>query len=73
MRGKESSSSAGALDQLGIEVEHRNTMRSRDNHSDLVEATGRGTVPCLFIDGTPMHESADIIRWLQARKSEQPA
>ncbi|MCO4770968.1 MAG: glutathione S-transferase N-terminal domain-containing protein [Deltaproteobacteria bacterium] len=62
-----------SLDQLGIEVELRNTMRDRQHRSDLVAATGRGTVPCLFIDGNPMHESADIVRWLSARKAEQPA
>jgi glutaredoxin len=62
-----------ALAELGIEVERRNTMRSRDHHADLVEATGRGTVPCLFIDGVPMHESADIVRWLRARAAEEPS
>jgi glutaredoxin len=30
----------------------------------LIEITGRGTVPCLFIDGKPMHESRDIAEWL---------
>ncbi len=30
----------------------------------LIKATGRGTVPCLFIDGKPMHESRDISAWL---------
>jgi len=61
------------LAQLGIEVERRNTMRDRRHRDDLIDATGRGTVPCLFIDGAPMHESADIIRWLRARSEEQPA
>ena len=35
----------------------------------LVEVTGRKTVPCLFIDGKPMHESLDIIDWLKNNKS----
>lgn len=30
----------------------------------LVKATGRRTVPCLFIDGKPMHESRDIAAWV---------
>jgi len=30
----------------------------------LIKDTGRGTVPCLYIDGVPMHESADISRWI---------
>ena len=61
------------LDALGVEVEMRNTMMDRQHRADLVEATGRSTVPCLFIDGQPMHESREIVRWLQARKAEQPA
>lgn len=32
----------------------------------LVEATGRKTVPCLFIDGKPMHESLDIMKWMES-------
>ncbi len=62
-----------ALSQLGIAVERRNTLRDRTHRDDLIDATGRATVPCLFIDGTPMHESADIVRWLRARAEEQPA
>ena len=30
----------------------------------LIAATGRGTVPCLFIDGEPMFESRDIADWI---------
>ena len=30
----------------------------------LIKDTGRGTVPCLYIDGKPMHESRDISNWL---------
>ncbi|AUN97003.1 glutaredoxin [Bacteriovorax stolpii] len=32
----------------------------------LIQITGRKTVPCLFIDGDPMHESSDIMAWLEA-------
>ena len=32
----------------------------------LLHITGRKTVPCLFIDGTPMHESLDIIKWMES-------
>lgn len=34
------------------------------NKERLVKLTGRGTVPCLVIDGKPMHESRDIAAWL---------
>jgi glutaredoxin len=30
----------------------------------LIKDTGRGTVPCLYIDGKPMHESKDIAAWI---------
>jgi glutaredoxin len=40
----------------------------RQNSKDkdfLIQVTGRATVPCLFIDGKPMHESRDISLWLK--------
>lgn len=36
----------------------------------LIKDTGRGTVPCLYIDGKPMHESRDISNWLHAYAKE---
>lgn len=40
------------------------------NKERLIKATGRGTVPCLFIDGKPMHESRDISAWLHKYAKE---
>lgn len=43
-------------------------MNIRENPSykeKLIKDTGRGTVPCLYIDGRPMHESRDIANWLK--------
>ena len=37
---------------------------------ELVKLTGRSTVPCLFIDGKPMHESKDIAAWLHTYAKE---
>jgi glutaredoxin 3 len=34
------------------------------NKEKLIKLTGRSTVPCLVIDGKPMHESRDIAAWL---------
>ena len=31
----------------------------------LTEVGGKLQVPCLFIDGKPMYESLDIIKWLE--------
>lgn len=59
--------------QRVIKVIEKNNIKVNwiDIHEDLnsmqklLQITGRKTVPCLFIDGTPMHESLDIIKWLE--------
>ena len=62
-----------ALDRLGVDLERRDIQRDRDHLRDLVEATGRTTVPCLRIelegegDVEWMHESGDIVRYLEER------
>ena len=58
--------------RLGLEVELRDISESRDHLQELVEATGRQMVPCLRIEDEAggaqwMHESADIIAYLQQR------
>ena len=63
-----------ALDALGIEIEIRDTLDDAASARELVEATGRRTVPVLRIeeaDGTVrwMPESADIVDYLNARFS----
>ncbi|MGB0454100.1 MAG: glutaredoxin family protein [Bacteriovoracaceae bacterium] len=49
-----------------VKVEYKDIMQDRAALDKLVSDTGRRTVPCLYIDGNPMHESADIIDWLNA-------
>ncbi len=58
-----------ALDDTGMadKVELRNVRRDPAHKAKLVADTGRGTVPCLYIDGKPMHESRDIAAWLHQR------
>lgn len=58
--------------RMGIEVEQRNIWADRRYEQELVEATGRTTVPVLRLisdDGGSewMPESLDIIRYLQTR------
>lgn len=36
----------------------------------LLKDTGRRTVPCLYIDNKPMHESRDIANWLTKNATE---
>ena len=54
------------IDELSLEVELRDIMSSREHLEKLVSDTGRRTVPCLYIDGKPMHESSEIMKWLKA-------
>ena len=60
-----------AIERLGLQVEGRDL--DTDGHADvLYAATGRTTVPCLFIDGAPLFESLDIIAWLEAYAAANP-
>ena len=57
-----------ALDKLGIK-EHIALLNIRTtpaNAERLIRDTGRRTVPCLYIDNKPMHESRDIVLWLES-------
>jgi glutaredoxin len=54
------------IDKLGLELEYRDTIRDLGARQELMERTGRGTVPCLFIDGEALFETTDIIAWLEA-------
>ncbi|MFW5751331.1 MAG: glutaredoxin family protein [Planctomycetota bacterium] len=58
-----------ALERLGLDVERRDIMTEERWRDELYEATGRWTVPCLRIETADavqwMHESADIVAWLE--------
>jgi glutaredoxin 3 len=53
-----------ALGVDGIKV--RDTRREMGADRELLARGGKVQVPCLFVDGRPMYESADINAWLQA-------
>ncbi len=59
-----------AIDKLDLEIENRDILESSERRRELVEATGRRTVPCLRIESGDgqvqwVHESRDIIDYLQ--------
>ncbi len=58
------------IDQLSISVELIDIMADEEERDFLRKKTGRYTVPCLFIDDHPMHESRDIIEWLNLNKNK---
>ncbi|MGN0073079.1 MAG: glutaredoxin family protein [Coriobacteriales bacterium] len=55
------------VDELGVgdQIEYRDISRDADARRQLVEVGGKQQVPCLFIDGEPLYESADIMRWIE--------
>lgn len=54
------------INDLNIKVEYKDIHDNLNDMQKLLYITGRKTVPCLFIDGTPMHESLDIMNWLKS-------
>lgn len=55
-----------AVDALGVAVALEDVRTDPAARRSLQQATGRTTVPCLFIDGQPLFESRDIVAWLEA-------
>ena len=55
-----------AIEELGVEgIRLRDTRREAGASDELRRRGGKVQVPCLFIDGKPLYESADIVAWLR--------
>ena len=52
--------------RLDLEIPMRDIQSEAGARDDLLEIGGKGQVPCLVIDGKPLYESGDIVRWLEA-------
>jgi glutaredoxin len=61
-----------AIDKLGLTIEMRDVLARSGTRAELMQRTGRGQVPCLFIDGEPLFESADIVTWLERYAAANP-
>lgn len=53
-----------ALSRLDLRVRMRDIRHDAAAVDDLLRRGGKRQVPCLFIDGKPLYESADIIDFL---------
>jgi glutaredoxin len=55
------------IESLGLTalVELCNIKKNAQFLNKLLADTKRKTVPCLYIDNKPMHESRDIVHWLE--------
>ena len=58
-----------AANKLGYEIPRRDIRKDPAALAELVKVGGSRQVPCLFIGGKPLYESADIIRYLQTEVS----
>jgi glutathione S-transferase len=58
-----------AANELGIEMEMRDIMENPAFRDELMSLAGKTQVPCLVIDGKPMHESDDIVSYLNEHYS----
>ena len=61
-----------AAERLEVDLPTRDTREESSARTELLDRTGRTQVPCLFIDGEPLHESADIVAWLTAYAERSP-
>ena len=59
-----------AIDKHKVKVELMHVLNEPQNMEKLLADTGRRTVPCMYIDGKPMHESADIIAWIDSNADQ---
>lgn len=58
-----------AIKRLNLKVDYKNIHQDQNNLQKLIKDTGRKTVPCLYIDGKPMHESAEIVEWMEENQA----
>ena len=54
-----------AVSELAMELEMRDTRANDAYREELLSLTGKTQVPCLVVDGKPMHESDDIVNYLK--------
>ena len=54
-----------ALVDLQLTIETRDTRRDPEARRELIEIGGKSQVPCLLIDGEPLYESRDIVKYLK--------
>lgn len=52
---------------LGLDIPSRDTLMDDAARAELQRVGGKTQVPCLFINGRPLYESADIIQFLETQ------
>ena len=58
------------IDSTGrTDIIYKDIRRDAEAEKALISVGGKRQVPCLFIDGKPLYESLDIIKWLEEHPS----
>ena len=52
------------LESNKVEITLKDISKDEKSRLELIKIGGKQQVPCLFIDGSPTYESADIIHWI---------
>ncbi len=58
-----------ALDQRGIEYHEVDVTEDRELQKEMIERTGRQSVPQIFLDGEHIGGYDDLIRYFSAEKA----
>lgn len=58
------------IDRLQVKVVFKDIRENEEYLNQLLKDTGKKTVPCLYIDGKPMFESSDIMKWLEDHQAQ---
>ena len=59
------------LEQNNITIPLKNVSEKPEVREELLKITGKTQVPCLMINGAPLLESDDIIKWFRENWSQQ--
>jgi len=53
------------IEQNNISIPLKNIFENPEVRQELITIAGKTQVPCLVVNGEPMHESDNIIEWLK--------
>ncbi|RAP35851.1 glutaredoxin [Candidatus Marinamargulisbacteria bacterium SCGC AAA071-K20] len=53
-----------------IQIREKDILVDPSARQELMDIGGKTQVPCLVIDGEPMYESADIVKWFEINKDK---
>lgn len=59
-----------AIEQMQLTISYRDIHHDSGAIEELMKVGGKGQVPCLFINGTALYESATIIHFLETQVLE---